>query len=177
MSSLVTTLAFPRSTISIEGIPLFHFENAFLAKEAPRLTRFYIGRGTSQNVRRRSAHRSWFCSWFTGKTFFGVQSTVDVAAHLGTIRWQKSWFDAANTGSFGLWCFLPRIVDSQVQQDKNLSRHSRPKRPIQRGPDSNSHTMIPSGINIRIVAAVKAHIDFVCLNCTSRFKSTANPST
>ena len=39
MSSLVTTLAFPRSTISIEGIPLFHFENAFLAKEAPRLTR------------------------------------------------------------------------------------------------------------------------------------------
>ena len=39
MSSLVTALAFPRSTISIEGIPLFHFENAFLAKEAPRLTR------------------------------------------------------------------------------------------------------------------------------------------
>ena len=39
MSSLVTALAFPRSTISIKGIPLFHFENAFLAKEAPRLTR------------------------------------------------------------------------------------------------------------------------------------------
>ena len=39
MSSLVTTLAFPRSTISIEGTPLFHYENAFLAKEAPCLAR------------------------------------------------------------------------------------------------------------------------------------------
>ena len=39
----------------------------------------YIGRGTLQNVRRRSAHRSWFCSWFTS-----------LASHLGTIRWQKS---------------------------------------------------------------------------------------
>ena len=42
MSSLVTALAFPRATISVEGIPLFHFENAFLAKEAPRLARFVL---------------------------------------------------------------------------------------------------------------------------------------
>ena len=42
MSSLVTALAFPRSTIPIEGIPHFHFEDAFLAKEAPRLARFVL---------------------------------------------------------------------------------------------------------------------------------------
>ena len=42
MSSLVTALAFPRTTISIKGIPNFHFENAFLAQETPHLTRFVL---------------------------------------------------------------------------------------------------------------------------------------
>ena len=39
---MVTALAFPRATISIEGIPHFHFENAFLAKVAPRLAWFVL---------------------------------------------------------------------------------------------------------------------------------------
>ena len=42
MSSLVTALAFPRTTIPVKGIPLFHFENAFLAEETPHLARFVL---------------------------------------------------------------------------------------------------------------------------------------